>query len=55
MIKNYDVDIKKFKGEEPKLDDKLNNEEKNNVRTSQVCLRRFFVLLSSLKIHFMLL
>lgn len=25
---NYDVDTKKFKGEEPELDDKLNNEEK---------------------------
>ncbi|PBJ15954.1 hypothetical protein [Flavobacterium sp. ACN6] len=25
---NYDVDTKKFKGEEPDFDDKLNNEEK---------------------------
>ena len=25
---NYDVDTKKFKGKEPELDDKLNNEEK---------------------------
>lgn len=25
---NYDADTKKFKGEEPELDDKLNNEEK---------------------------
>ncbi len=25
---NYDVDTKKFKGEKPELDDKLNNEEK---------------------------
>ncbi|MBZ4035435.1 hypothetical protein K6T82_11705 [Flavobacterium sp. 17A] len=25
---NYDVDSKKFKGEEPDFDDKLNNEEK---------------------------
>jgi len=25
---NYDVDAKKFKGEEPELDDKLNNEKK---------------------------
>jgi len=25
---NYDADTKKFKGEEPDFDDKLNNEEK---------------------------
>lgn len=25
---NYDPDTKKFKGEEPELDDKLNNKEK---------------------------
>lgn len=28
---NYDVDSKKFKGQEPDFDDKLNNEEKNRI------------------------